>query len=154
MTCAKGKEIRLEMVMPAAGFYACPFAGCETAPGRLRQIFMRDGVDDLRQAMIPGGNGVAGIKSRKLKIHLVIPIGPAGMVIHFLGSQRYFGHKSKGFLEIFETKGFDQAVVFFLPHFIYHLSVIRYQFTYSAHSNQQLNNKTCQKSKLPIRLFV
>jgi hypothetical protein len=120
------------------------------APAKaLRLVFEGNGIDCLGQAVIPGGNGVAGIKSKQLEIHLVIHIGPAGMMIHFLRRQCYFGHKSKSLLEIFETKGPDQPLVFFLPHVVgvylldacYKTLDIRQKYQVSGHKIQDTEHK-------------
>lgn len=64
-------------------------------------------VNRFSQFVVFVGNYIAGIVRVEMKSHRVVDVRPIGMVLLSLGVKSHFGHKSKGFFEVFELKGGD-----------------------------------------------
>src|SRR5690606_277898 len=71
----------------------------------------------MSQFVVFIGYYVAGIVRTEGKLHLIVFVGPIGMVVLLFGGNRHLRHKRKCLTEIIKYKGGFEAVIGFFPKF-------------------------------------
>ena len=62
------------------------------------------------------GDGIAGVVSAQMDLHLVVHVAPIGMVVVFLCQKGHTCHERKGFGEVFKNESAAHLIVLFYPH--------------------------------------